>query len=122
MARGGARQGAGRKLGAVSEQTRLRKEIAAKAASEGVTPLEVMLTAMRNHVAAEKWDAAAAIAKDAAPYVHPRLSAVTMDANVKNDASDLADAELAAVIRKPASGGDGATAETSGKEKPPRVH
>lgn len=77
MARGGKRAGAGRKPGAATAKTR---EIADKAASEGVTPLEVMLGAMR-----ELWDNgnkldAASIAKDAAPYMHPRLSNVDLKA------------------------------------------
>lgn len=106
MAHGGARKGAGRKAGSITAKTR---EIAEKASAEGITPLEVMLRAMREHVAtadklqAEAADAdiavlvgdadadlpakfrraalgaitdAASMAKDAAPYVHPRLSNV----------------------------------------------
>ena len=71
--RGGKRPGSGRKQGAASAKTRA---IADKAAAEGITPLEVMLGAMR-----EAWDkkdrpAAAAFARDAAPYMHPRLASV----------------------------------------------
>lgn len=73
MARGGARQGAGRKRGSVTTKTR---EIAEKAMAEGMTPLEVMLKAMRQHADAERWDQAAVVAKDAAPYIHPKLAAV----------------------------------------------
>jgi hypothetical protein len=40
------------------------------------TPLDVMLAAMEAHVAAGDLDRAAAWAKDAAPYVHPRLASV----------------------------------------------
>ncbi|WP_244916183.1 hypothetical protein [Pseudaminobacter salicylatoxidans] len=35
-----------------------------------------MLTAMREHAAAKRWDEAASIAKDAAPYMHPRLASM----------------------------------------------
>jgi len=35
-----------------------------------------MLRAMNEHVSAEHWDMAAAIAKDAAPYIHPKLSSI----------------------------------------------
>lgn len=42
--RGGARKNAGRKAGAATKRTR---EIADKAAEEGLTPLEVMLQTMR---------------------------------------------------------------------------
>lgn len=87
MARGGKRPGAGRKPGAVSEATRRRKEVAQKALSEGVSPLDVMLTTMRT-----LWDQATdeagkvvnlgkamqanIVAKDAAPFLHPKLSSV----------------------------------------------
>lgn len=73
MPLGGRRPGAGRPLGSANRRTR---EIADKAASGGITPLEVMLTAMRKYVEAENWDDARAAAKDAAPYMHPRLNAV----------------------------------------------
>jgi hypothetical protein len=91
--RGGARKGAGRKRGSANTKTR---EIADKAAADGITPLEVMLRAMRALV--DEADAvvrqqvaegatqiayphglledAAAIAKDAAPYIHPKLAAI----------------------------------------------
>lgn len=86
--RGGARPGAGRPLGSATKKTRA---IADKAAAEGITPLEVMLKAMRGFVdAAEKaakgkdsvsevlrlMSEASAVAKDAAPYMHPRLQAI----------------------------------------------
>lgn len=71
--RGGKRAGAGRKRGAATTRTR---EIADQAATEGITPLEVMLDAMRElHGKGEK-AAASQIAKDAAPYMHPRLAAI----------------------------------------------
>ena len=73
--KGGKRPGAGRKKGSVTKKTR---EIADRAAAEGITPLEVMIAAMRAHYDAKppRLDEAAAIAKDAAPYMHPRLAAV----------------------------------------------
>lgn len=101
--RGGARPGAGRKKGAATTRTR---EIADRAVSDGsLTPLEVMLENMRfAHQEAggilarilltvddpgqipEKFDElktllqyrgmAQEAAKDAAPYIHPRLAAV----------------------------------------------
>lgn len=71
MAHGGAREGSGRKQGSASSKTR---EVADKAASEGITPLEFMLKVMRDEQApkAERLD----MAKAAAPYIHPRLSSV----------------------------------------------
>lgn len=111
MAKGGARPGAGRKPGSVTQKTR---EIAAKATAEGITPLEVMLRAMREHVEladalrAQAIEAEAGVltgdvdadvpmklrraslsaiddardaAKDAAPYMHARLAQVNANVN-----------------------------------------
>lgn len=72
---GGKRAGAGRKKGAATKRTR---EIADQEAASGeLMPLNVMLDVMRRHYADGNYDKAAAIACDAAPYVHSRLSAVT---------------------------------------------
>jgi hypothetical protein len=70
---GGRRAGAGRKPGVANKRTRA---IVAAAAAEGVMPLEVMLQAMRAAHAAGDLAAAAAFAKDAAPYLHPKLASV----------------------------------------------
>ena len=72
---GGARKGAGRKHGALTRRTR---EIAERASAEGITPLEVMLRVMRAHLESGELDKAAAVAKDAAPYCHPRLAAANI--------------------------------------------
>jgi hypothetical protein len=99
--KGGARAGAGRKRGSLSKRTR---EIAEAAASQGITPLEVMMRTMmelykeaanyshhhdhgvntteHDHVSVitehriKLLNMAAAIARHAAPYMHPRLSAI----------------------------------------------
>lgn len=83
--RGGARPGAGRKTGAATKRTR---EIADKAAEEGITPLEFMLQIMRTEPEqpdGEEFDwrlhqmrleMRFEAAKAAAPYIHPRLAAV----------------------------------------------
>ena len=79
MARGGKRPGPGRKPGVPSNKTINRLKIAEEAAADGITPLEVMLTQMRSYWDADTDEARAKacdIAKDAAPYLHPRLSAV----------------------------------------------
>jgi hypothetical protein len=70
---GGKRSGAGRKKGAVAKKT---QEVAAKASAEGITPLEVMVGAMREAWERNDKDGAARYAKDAAPYMHPRLAAI----------------------------------------------
>ena len=71
--RGGKREGAGRKAGSLSKKTRAIAEVAFE---QGITPLEVMLKVMRDFLGAGHLEAAADVAKDAAPYVHPKLSSV----------------------------------------------
>jgi hypothetical protein len=53
-------------------------EIAKQAALTGTTPLEVMLEAMTFYQGQGNRDKASAIAKDAAPYMHPRLTALAV--------------------------------------------
>ena len=82
--RGGARPGAGRKKGSVSKATVYRQEMLAKAAAEGISPLEVMMTAMRE--AWEKGDKekAVQVAEKAAPYIHAKLAAVQHSGDADN--------------------------------------
>jgi predicted nuclease with RNAse H fold len=93
MARGGKRAGAGRKKGSLSQKTRV---IAECAASEGITPLEVMLKTMRSAWAKASRNGetvtsfkdaliAAAMAEKAAPYVHPRLAAQKHEVSGNNE-------------------------------------
>lgn len=72
MPAGGARAGAGRKKGSKSPQTLKRAEIAAKALDNGLTPLDYMLSLLRD----EDQDQAVRVdvAKAAAPYIHPKLA------------------------------------------------
>lgn len=79
MAKGGKRQGAGRKRGQVSEQVKVRKEIQLKAKAEGITPLDYMLNILRDDT--QEQSARFAAAKEAAPYVHNRLAAVEHSGN-----------------------------------------
>ena len=97
---GGARKGSGRKVGAATKKTR---EIADKLAESGeLTPLEYMLETLRQTpeklraqfksgeiteiefaIAIKKLDDSRyQAARDAAPYIHPRLSSV--EAKVKS--------------------------------------
>lgn len=71
MARGGKRDGAGRKASSLTHRTRAIAEGIALSGNE--TPLEVILKLMRN-AATDEDKLKAAIA--AAPYVHPRLAAI----------------------------------------------
>jgi hypothetical protein len=73
MPRGGARPGSGRPPGQANTKS---KEIAAQAMAEGITPLEVMLKAMRMAWENSNIVDAVEMAAKAAPYVHPRLQAV----------------------------------------------
>jgi hypothetical protein len=83
--RGGKRPGAGRKKNVPNRASANRERAAA---ASGATPLDVMLKSMRlfsalaDESANDKKQfehykrAAAAVAKDFAPYIHPRLSTV----------------------------------------------
>lgn len=71
MARGGKREGAGRKLGSVAKTD---KEARERALESGESPLDYMLRIMRDESAeAERRDRMAA---SAAPYVHSKLASV----------------------------------------------
>lgn len=88
---GGYRKGAGRKLGSANKKTR---DIADKAAEDGITPLEFMMRELRLISAKLDEERAKAqqnsetisflvkegreFAKDAAPFIHPRLQAMTL--------------------------------------------
>lgn len=71
MARGGKRDGSGRKPGAKQLADAARE---AAIAATGITPLDYMLEVLRDTSKdeAKRLDAA----KAAAPYVHPRLTAI----------------------------------------------
>lgn len=92
MPRGGRRPGAGRKPGSVTPATRRRQEVALQALKEGTTPLEVLLEAMRSAYEKGGAMAAAPFAKEAAPYVHPKLSAI--EAKVDARVCDVSDDPL----------------------------
>ena len=96
--RGGLRPGGGRPKGAKTERTRA---IAEQVALTGLTPLEVMMEAMRHYQAIGNRDKAVAIAKDAAPYMHPRLHAVAgADLKPKGGLLDDGGPDLVTMARK----------------------
>jgi hypothetical protein len=76
VARGGKRPGAGRPKGSKGKKTLARGDVARKALAQGVTPLDVLLEAMRDAYEVGGAMAAAVYAKEAAPYVHPKLSSI----------------------------------------------
>jgi hypothetical protein len=114
--RGGSRKGAGRKAGSATKRTR---EIADRAVAKGVTPLEVMLENMAfahreaGSILGKLLEAgvdrpegfnelkellrfrgmAQEAAKDAAPYIHPRLAAIehSGELTVRTLAQELAE-------------------------------
>jgi hypothetical protein len=98
MPRGGSRKGSGRKPGYLTQRT---QRIAEKVLGEGLTPLDVMLMAMR-----EFWEAgtresktlACKVAKDCAPYIHPALASVKHSGGLSvRRANEMSDDELAAL-------------------------
>jgi hypothetical protein len=88
MARGGKREGAGRKPGAITKASR---EIAEKGI-EGLTPLDFMLGIMRDE--ANEIGPRFEAAKAAAPYIHAKLANVDAKLNL--------DGTLNIIIKKPA--------------------
>jgi hypothetical protein len=78
---GGRRPGAGRKKGTQSSKTKARLALVERLSAGAPTPLDVMLAAMEDALARGDMPAAAAFAKDAAPYMHPRLQAVVHTQN-----------------------------------------
>lgn len=77
---GGARPGAGRKKGG---HNRITEEAIAKAREGGEMPLDYMLKIMRDEgeESARRLDAA----KAAAPYVHPKLTAIQVEGQIDSD-------------------------------------
>jgi hypothetical protein len=82
--RGGKRANAGRPPGACNVRTR---EIADQAIATGLSPLEVMLAAMRVWIEAGDYKSAVTVAAMAAPYVHPRLATVSIQPKARLDES-----------------------------------
>jgi hypothetical protein len=62
-----------------------------------MSPLEVMIAAMNEQLEKKDLIAAAAFAEKAAPYCHPKLTSVNMNANIRRSASDFTFDELAAL-------------------------
>ena len=111
---GGKRQGAGRKKGVPNKATALRQQ---RIRDSGKDPLEVMIEAMRFHYEyavflqsryleekaanpaqpptvdersiSDAYKMAAGIAKEAAPYVHPRLAAATQEVDAKDESGGI---------------------------------
>jgi hypothetical protein len=88
--RGGKRNGAGRKPGALTKATR---EIAEREVLSGdLTPLEYMLRVMRDE--GEQPARRDDMAKAAAPFIHARLQAIEANVAGKITLGDMLDAAL----------------------------
>src|SRR5688572_9083988 len=107
--RGGKRNGAGRKPGSPTEK---RRPIAKIAEARGMTPYDVMEEAMWAEYDAGNLREAAAIAKDCAPYKHPRLSSSQIKAEVEMEASQVV--EFIVTSREQADAAIAALANASG--------
>lgn len=86
--KGGKRPGAGRKPGVPNKRTAETQEAVEKS---GLTPLEYMLSVMRDVGQDEQRRLAAA--NMAAPYVHAKLSSIEMNATVTNHEAALDELE-----------------------------
>ncbi len=91
----------GRKPGALNRST-IAREISAKQGLEaarmaGELPLDVILRAMHGDTSITPAQYKAAV--DAAPYCHPKLSSVNMDAPADEDMSKITDEELMRIVR-----------------------
>ncbi len=86
MARGGSRPNAGSPKGAPNKRTaELQRQIEAS----GDTPLDFLLNVMRNPEA--DFEARFEAAKAAAPYVHPKLSAIDANVSLRPTHEDVLD-------------------------------
>jgi hypothetical protein len=99
MARGGARQGAGRKKGVA---TRMNEAARAQVAAEGITPLAYLLGLLRDDKQTQEVRTDAA--KAAAPYVHAKLANVDANLNLSGEITVRAtkeqrDAAVSAALR-----------------------
>lgn len=89
----------GRVKGTKNKKTQALEAIREKGLLEGVTPLEVMLKAMRMAWEAQDIELAASHAKEAAPYCHPKLAAVKHEGDEDAPLRTVTTIELVASAR-----------------------
>lgn len=95
MARGGKRPGSGRPPGARNKRS-IEQE--AQIRESGKTPLEYLVSIYQDEEQPERMRLEAA--RSAAPYVHPKLSAVDMDLGRDNrTVEEMSDEELNNLIQ-----------------------
>jgi hypothetical protein len=90
---GGRKPNAGRKRGTHNKRTEQQIEEAKKG---GILPLEYLLSIMRNEN--EPKELRISCARDAAPYLHPRLQSITHKEE-QIDPTKMTDEQLAAAIQ-----------------------
>lgn len=100
MAKGGARKGAGRKKGGITKATMYRQEMYARAAADGISPLDVMIKTMRKAWAENNITEAMQAAVHAAPYMHPRLQATAVTLDDARNPEQFTEAELEIIVRE----------------------
>lgn len=93
--KGGKRVGAGRPKGARSEKN--SKRINDIIAEYGITPVEVMMRAMKQLFDEGEMRSAAGVAKDLLPYLHPRLNSVEHIGDSDNPIQMVTRVELVAL-------------------------
>ena len=94
--RGGKREGAGRRKGSRNKRT---GELQARIRASGIDPLAFLIALMRNGKAPLEMRFEAA--RSAAPYVHPKLSAIEHGADggaVQVEVKQVSDIEAARLI------------------------
>ena len=69
---------------------------------KNISPVDTMLFVMRLQLKNKQWAAAQAAARDAAPYLHARLSNVTQDVNIKRSLAEYTTEELEALVTQAA--------------------
>jgi hypothetical protein len=82
MARG--RKTGGRRKGSINKRTAENMALVNQATSAGISPLEVMLQAMRAAWERQDHPSAVKYAADAAPYMHPKLSNIQHQGDANN--------------------------------------
>ena len=80
----------GRQKGDVAMKVQMRNRLLGKLEMMSVTPLEVMYLTMKDFWDRDEKIAACAIARDLAPYVHPKLTAIQQQI-VTDDPTKVAD-------------------------------
>lgn len=118
---GGRRKGAGRPKGipAKTRQKITEEIVERRLARSDMLPLSVMVTLMEEALKEGDKDKAFARAKECAPYIHARLSNVEQTNHNVTDASEVSDAELAAIA---AGRSEGASEAEDVEETASRVH